>query len=307
VLRVSRWNARVCHGAYDRGPLVARELHGRVTTRPEERVDGRARRLALRNFLIECRSRLRPGDVGLNSSGRRRVPGLRREEVAKLAGVSAVWYTLLESGSDIRVSPQTLDRVATSLRLSDDEKLHLFSLAIHELPIISRATPDSIGAIGREYFELQRFVRRSRSASSLQELAEMTTDLLFDLAQDAQDAYFVKADLSSEQFTFTAQRTAPRFDPVTAESVDFASVHDAQAVLVRGELFAESNVAATPHAIFRERAVSLGSGRFVSAGVRSPTFHGAIGYFDLGVGQYGEGEKARLSLVAEIVAANLDN
>jgi transcriptional regulator with XRE-family HTH domain len=307
MLRVSRWTARVCHGAYDRGPLFARELHGRVTTRPEERVDSRARRLALRNFLVECRSRLRPEDVGLNSGGRRRVPGLRREEVAELAGVSALWYALLETPRDIRVSPQMLDRLATSLRLSDEEKLYLFSLAIHELPIIPRATPDSIGAIGREYFELQRFIRRSRSASNLHELADLTTDSLFNLAQGVQDAYFVKANLSAKQFTFVSQRTAPRFDPVIAESVDFASVHDAQAVLIRGELFAEPNVATTPHAIFRERAASLGSGRFISAGIKSLTFDGAVGYFDLGDGQYAEREKARLSLVAEIVAADLDN
>jgi transcriptional regulator with XRE-family HTH domain len=307
VLRVSRLASQVCHGAYDRGPLFARELGGRATTRPEERVDSRARRLALRDFLIERRSRLRPEDVGLTSGGRRRVPGLRREEVAKLAGMSAVWYTLLETTSDIRVSPQMLDRLAASLQLNDEEKLYLFSLAIRELPIVPHATADSIGAIGREYYELQGFIRRTRSASSLQEIADLATDLVFDLAQDAQDTYFVKADLSAKQFTFISQRTSPRFDPVIAESVDFASVHDAQAVLVRGELFTESNVAATPHAIFRERAVSLRSGRFISAGIKSLMFNGAIGYFDLGDGQYPEREKARLSLIAEIVAADLDN
>jgi len=268
-------------------------------------VDGRARRLALRKFLIESRSRLRPEDVGLSSGGRRRVPGLRREEIAQLAGVSAVWYALLESGSDIRVSPQLLDRLAASLRLSAEEKLSLFSLAIHELPIIPRATPSSIGAIGREYFELQRFIRRSRLASSFDELAGLTTDLLSRLAADVQDAYFVRADLPAKQFTFVSQRTAPWFEPVSAQPVDFASVHDAQAVLVRGELFAEPDVAARPHAIFRERAASLGSGRFVSVGIKTLTFDGAIGYFDVGVGQYAEAEKARLSLVAEIVGSNL--
>lgn len=206
-------------------------------------MDSRARRLALRNFLTECRSRLRPEDVGLVSIGRRRVPGLRREEVAELARVSSVWYTLLETARDIRVSPQMLDRLATSLRLSDEEKLYLFSLAIHELPVMARETPLAVGATGREYYELHRFIRHSRAASSVSELADLTTDLLFNLAASPQDAYFIEADLAAQQFVFSSQRTSRRFEPVTTKPICFTSVHDSQAVLVQGEVFAESNVA----------------------------------------------------------------
>ncbi|HTV92384.1 MAG TPA: helix-turn-helix transcriptional regulator [Verrucomicrobiae bacterium] len=92
------------------------------------------RREELRNFLKTCRARLRPEDVGLRSVGRRRVSGLRREEVAELSGVSLEWYTLLETAQDIRVSPQLLDRISGALRLNDQEKLQLFLLAIEELP-----------------------------------------------------------------------------------------------------------------------------------------------------------------------------
>jgi transcriptional regulator with XRE-family HTH domain len=59
---------------------------------------------------------------------------LRREEVAELSGMSLDWYTQLETAQDIRVSPRLLDRISNVLRLSDQEKLKLFFLAIEELP-----------------------------------------------------------------------------------------------------------------------------------------------------------------------------
>ncbi|MGH3900608.1 MAG: helix-turn-helix domain-containing protein, partial [Pseudonocardiaceae bacterium] len=61
----------------------------------------RCRREQLRDFLRICRARLSPGDVGMAAVGRRRTPGLRREEVAVLAGVGVSWYTWLEQGRDI--------------------------------------------------------------------------------------------------------------------------------------------------------------------------------------------------------------
>ncbi|RLV09073.1 transcriptional regulator [Streptomyces griseocarneus] len=76
------------------------------------------------------RARLSPADVGLPDGGaRRRTPGLRREEVAVLAGVGASWYQWLEQGRDITVSPQVLDAVAGVLRLAEPERRHLYVLA----------------------------------------------------------------------------------------------------------------------------------------------------------------------------------
>lgn len=268
-------------------------------------MDGRARRVALRSFLVECRARLRPEEVGLASIGRRRVPGLRREEVAELAQISTVWYTLLETARDIRVSPRMLDRLAAALRLNDEEKAYLFSLAINEIPILANEGAESVGAIGREYFELQRFIRRSQVASDVQEFADLTSDLLLDLADNAKIAYFVEANVHVQQFYFTSQRTAQRFPPVAPGPFDFSAVHDARQVLVRGELFTESNVSQAPHAIFRERAVALGSGRFISAGIKSDDFDGAIGYFDGDREPYSERERRRLGLIAEIVMLGL--
>ncbi|AEW98323.1 helix-turn-helix transcriptional regulator [Streptantibioticus cattleyicolor] len=88
-------------------------------------------RRELAAFLRSRRERLTPDQVGLPSTGRRRTPGLRREELALLAGISATWYTYLEQGRDIRASDQVLDALATALRLDRPERDHLFRLAGH--------------------------------------------------------------------------------------------------------------------------------------------------------------------------------
>lgn len=83
-------------------------------------------------FLRTRRDRIRPAEVGLPQGPRRRVPGLRREEVAQLAGLSVDYYTELERGSaknGVQPSAQTLTALARALRLNDDERDHLFHLA----------------------------------------------------------------------------------------------------------------------------------------------------------------------------------
>ncbi|MCW3038451.1 MAG: family transcriptional regulator, partial [Solirubrobacterales bacterium] len=80
-------------------------------------------------FLSSRRARITPEQAGLRSSGHRRVPGLRREEVAGLAGVSVPYYARLERGRPGAVSDSVLDAIARALRLDDAERLHLFDLA----------------------------------------------------------------------------------------------------------------------------------------------------------------------------------
>lgn len=76
------------------------------------------------------RARVSPAEAGLPDGGaRRRTPGLRREEVAVLAGVGVSWYQWLEQGRDITVSPQVLDAVSRVLKLGDTERRHLYVLA----------------------------------------------------------------------------------------------------------------------------------------------------------------------------------
>lgn len=87
-------------------------------------------RAELSEFLRSRRARLQPEDVGLPQLGRhRRVPGLRREELAQLAGVSVAYYTRLEQGNGRNVSTEVLDAIARALRLSDAERDHLTHLA----------------------------------------------------------------------------------------------------------------------------------------------------------------------------------
>ncbi|NED96042.1 transcriptional regulator [Phytoactinopolyspora alkaliphila] len=88
----------------------------------------RGRREQLRDFLRSRRARLAPEGVGLPRAGRRRTPGLRREEVAMLAGVGVSWYTWLEQGRDIKVSTDVLDAVSRALRLDEPERRHLYLL-----------------------------------------------------------------------------------------------------------------------------------------------------------------------------------
>ncbi|MFC0041927.1 helix-turn-helix transcriptional regulator [Actinomadura rayongensis] len=83
----------------------------------------------IRDFLTRRRARITPAQAGLPTSARRRVPGLRREEVAVLAGVSTEWYTRLEKGHIGGVSEDVLEAVARALRLDDDERAYLFDLA----------------------------------------------------------------------------------------------------------------------------------------------------------------------------------
>jgi transcriptional regulator with XRE-family HTH domain len=107
-----------------------------------------SRRDELRAFLRSRRARLSPAEVGLpDNGGRRRTPGLRREELAALAGVGVSWYTWLEQGRDINPSPEVLDAVARALRLDSAERKTLFALARTELPLaddVAGKDPDQL-------------------------------------------------------------------------------------------------------------------------------------------------------------------
>src|SRR5438094_10512197 len=91
-------------------------------------------RSELSAFLKSRRARISPTTVGLPNGRRRRTPGLRREEVADLAGVGLTWYTWLEQGREIRVSPEVLTAIARGLQLEPAERAHLFRLAGHAPP-----------------------------------------------------------------------------------------------------------------------------------------------------------------------------
>ncbi len=87
------------------------------------------RQRELGDFVRAQRERLKPAALGLPAGARRRTPGLRREEVAQLCGLSVTWYTWLEQGREVSLSPTALARLADALRLGRAERAYLFELA----------------------------------------------------------------------------------------------------------------------------------------------------------------------------------
>jgi transcriptional regulator with XRE-family HTH domain len=111
---------------------------------PPRRTPGGERRAELASFLRSRRERITPQDVGMPGGARRRTPGLRREEVAQLAGVGVTWYTWLEQGRPINASAQVLGAVARTLRLDDAECEHLYRLADATQPTTVVAERDTV-------------------------------------------------------------------------------------------------------------------------------------------------------------------
>jgi transcriptional regulator with XRE-family HTH domain len=144
------------------------------------RAPSERRREELGKFLKARRARLSPGDFGMPGGARRRTPGLRREEVALLAGVGVTWYTWLEQGREINASTQVLDAVARTLRLGRAERWHLYYLA-EAMPL--RAGTASRGAVPDEISQILR---------SLEPLPASLTNGRFDilLANDASEDLF---------------------------------------------------------------------------------------------------------------------
>ncbi len=116
---------------------------GTGTATRDSRAQDRQEELA--DFLRRLRERTSPTDAGLpDAGGRRRTPGLRREELAALSGISVDWYIRLEQGRAERPSPSVLDALARALRLSLDERSHLYALARGERPPLEMAAEESV-------------------------------------------------------------------------------------------------------------------------------------------------------------------
>jgi transcriptional regulator with XRE-family HTH domain len=146
-----------------------------VTYEPKDAPVSERRRVELGKFLRSRRARLRPEDFGMPAGSRRKTPGLRREELALLAGVGVTWYTWLEQGREINASTQVLDALARTLRLDRAERWHLYVLAEAVPVVVSHghcAVPEAIVGIVR----------------SLDPLPAVLTNARFDILQD-NDAY----------------------------------------------------------------------------------------------------------------------
>jgi len=115
--------------------------------------NGERRREELADFLRTKRSNLQPEEVGLPDGSRRRTPGLRREEVALLAGVGTTWYTWLEQGRDVRASLDVLEALARALRLTPAERSHLILLGRGEHAKPCKAPAEKVSPTVRRLVE----------------------------------------------------------------------------------------------------------------------------------------------------------
>jgi transcriptional regulator with XRE-family HTH domain len=111
------------------------------------------RRQELADFLRTRRARIVPADVGLPATNRRRTPGLRREEVAQLAGMSATWYTWLEQKRAIGVSSSVLDNLARVLQLDPDERIQLFELALRQPVLDAPSRSETVSPLMRRLLD----------------------------------------------------------------------------------------------------------------------------------------------------------
>ena len=109
----------------------------------------------LADFLRTRRARLAPEDMGLPRGSRRRAPGLRRAEVAQLAGVSVDWYTWLEQGRPITVSTQVLESLVQALHLNASEREHLFFLAHQQPPPERDIEPEMVSPTLQHFLDHQ--------------------------------------------------------------------------------------------------------------------------------------------------------
>lgn len=128
---------------------------GNESEMPEERGGGanEQRRRELADFLRTRREKLKPENVGLAAGSRRRTPGLRREEVAELAGVGTTWYTWLEQARDIQPSNEVLRRLGQALQLNPAEMRHMFALAGKAPPSDLESTNETVSESMAHFLE----------------------------------------------------------------------------------------------------------------------------------------------------------
>jgi transcriptional regulator with XRE-family HTH domain len=174
-------------------------------------VDDRARRRELAEFLRSRRERLTPSLAGLPWGRRRRTPGLRREEVAELAGLGTTWYTWLEQGRDIKPSEGAIRQIARALQLDEANKRYLMDIALERAPRVRRAevvTPGLEAILAM--MVTPAFVRGQR------------WDLL--AANDAANALFgfehlEDRNLLRNAFTPESRALLPNWEPITKQHV----------------------------------------------------------------------------------------
>jgi transcriptional regulator with XRE-family HTH domain len=134
-------------------PLLDKQKTNGAAARGQANGNGQRRRAELADFLRKRRESITPEEVGLPDGGRRRTPGLRREEVALLAGVGTTWYTWLEQGRDVRASLEVLEAISRALKLTPTERTHLILLGRGEDPPPCKSPAERVSPTLRRLIE----------------------------------------------------------------------------------------------------------------------------------------------------------
>jgi transcriptional regulator with XRE-family HTH domain len=186
-------------------------------------VDKDAARAALRAFLVTRRARVSPAEAGLAVIGsRRRVPGLRREEVAMLAGISVEYYVRLERGQATGPSPSVVEGVAQALRLGDDERAHLDRLLTGLTPAIHKrrrrpvteTVSDGVQVVLNAMPTLPAVVQNARlDVLAVNALGRVLYAPVFDLEGPPNSARFLFLD------EFRARQLFPQWERIADDTV----------------------------------------------------------------------------------------
>src|SRR3954453_437155 len=240
-------------------------------------------RSEIREFLTSRRARITPQQAGLPVFGdTRRVPGLRREEAAMLAGVSVDYYTKMERGNLRGVSDSVLDALARGLKLDDAERAHLVDLARAAGPM---PRPRSRPAKQRVRPSVQRILEAMTDAPALVQNARLDifaanrlgyalySEMDLTPGQPANHARFVFLDPRAERFFLDWERAADDTGTMLRAEAG-RDPHDRSLTDLVGELSTQSAAFRTPGAAPAARAHKAGAKRFhhPRAGDLPPTF-----------------------------------
>lgn len=269
--------------------------------RPEDGVDN-DRRAKLRAFLQTARANVQPESHQLPVRQRRRTPGLRREEVAELAGVSTAWYTLLETARSRRVSMRMLDRVAKALMLSDADKLRLYSLTFPEMPDQLHELAGSPRETAIDMVALHSLVRLLNEGNSIMDLIDATIDFMWNLIAPCDTIAFLEWDAHSRTYRCVRSRGSMSGDAsASREHRDLTSTL-IQAIVNNG-VSADSPIVSA--STFLRGGRKRWSGRYIAAHVASRQRSGVLLYAERSSRPHRAYEGERLALVSSLLALAL--
>jgi transcriptional regulator with XRE-family HTH domain len=230
----------------------------------------------LQGLLRQARSRIAPQSVGIGVGGLRRVPGLRREEVAELAGISEVWYARFESGRAM-LSVSALDRVAAALQLSREERIRLMLLARPDVRgLTSEALGDSFSGMMSAVAGLRDFAKRCASAASFAELSQYASRAIHETCGDRSAGWVQQYVAKSQEFPFVAL-CGNDAEVFTGDRTHCDTIPHAMPAFLDGLAFSERDLRESPSAELRGRAEAGFYAYYAKPVTRLDGLHSCVG------------------------------